>query len=247
MFKKIITIVLLGVMMATLMSVILGCEDIDSKTANAIQDKLAEKYGESFTVTSLGDRIGYDTVTAYVYADNDPSMRFTAKLDKNLELVFDDYSYRFVCRKTDKLVESIFSQLGLDVCSYCTYEYMDNSLGLTITPSDYIDATSSTYLSLGICVKDGNGVTGEQLLDGIFTLREQLGDILIGAGVYVLSIEDYNTVHDKIVLDTELFGLTRLNLHGAKDQIRNVIIRCTADGSSLTIDQIDEALNKGAE
>ena len=145
MFKKIISIVLLGVMMATLMSLLLGCDDVDKKTVAAIQNQLSEKYGESFTVYALGDRIGRDTVTAYVYADGDPSMLFTARLDKNGELTFDNYPYRIVCRKTDKLLTSLLSSYGIESIAYTTYENKDDSLALDISPAEYVTSTASAF------------------------------------------------------------------------------------------------------
>lgn len=247
MFKKIITIVFLGVMMATLMSVILGCEDIDSKTANAIQDRLAKKYGESFTVASLGNRIGYDTVTAYVYADNDPSMRFTAKLDKNLKLVFDDYGYRSVCRRTQNIVESAFSDEGLEICAYCEYEYLDNSLGLTAAPSAYIEATSSSYVAIAMIVKDHDEVSGERILRSLEVLHKEFGDVLIGIDIFVVSAEDYSAVYDKVLQDTTFFDAARLTRLGAEGQIREVTLQYTAEGATMTEEQIDAALAKGAE
>ena len=57
--------------MGTLMAALLGCETVDKKATEAITNRLSEKYGRSFTVAALGNRIGRDTATAYVFADED--------------------------------------------------------------------------------------------------------------------------------------------------------------------------------
>ena len=247
MFKKIISIVLLGVMMATLMSLLLGCDDVDKKTVAAIQNQLSEKYGESFTVYALGDRIGRDTVTAYVYADGDPSMLFTARLDKNGELTFDNYSYRIVCRKTDKLLTSQLSSFGIESIAYTTYENKDYSLALDISPAEYVTSTASAFCAISLVVKDTDAVCADDLLRCVASLREQLGDILIGISVYKLSADDYNTVYDAVLHETQIFDAYRLSTMGTSGDIVEATFQYDANGCSMTAEQIDQLLSKEAD
>ena len=53
-----------GIVMGTLMAALLGCETVDKKATEAITSRLSDKYGRSFTVAALGNRIGRDTATA---------------------------------------------------------------------------------------------------------------------------------------------------------------------------------------
>lgn len=245
MFKKIISIVVLGVMMATLMSLLLGCEDVDKKTVAAIQDRLAEKYGGSFTVYALGDRIGRDTVTAYVYADGDSSMLFTARLDKGGELTFDNYPYRIVCRKTDNLLTSSLSSFGIESVAYTTYENKDDSLALDISPTEYVRKTASTFCAISLVVKDNDAVCADDLLHCVAALREQLGDILIGISVYKLSADDYTAVYDAVLHETQIFDAYRLSTMGTSGDIVEVTFQYDAAGCSMTAEQIDHLLEQG--
>ncbi|MGN7943121.1 hypothetical protein [Virgibacillus sp. 6R] len=78
---KKVSIVLIGISILSL----LGCSDLNEETANVIEEKLSEKYNESFEVKYLGERWGTksnDTVTTYVKAV-DSDIMFTAVMDKS--------------------------------------------------------------------------------------------------------------------------------------------------------------------
>lgn len=246
MLRKLFKLISLGVIMATLMSVILGCEDIDKRTTEAITQQLSEKYGESFTVSSLGNRIGRDTATAYVIADANPTLRFTVRIDKNGNLVFDDYAYRTVCRKTEEMLQCIFTSVGVEVLSYCNYDRMDTTVSLAVTPLEYMEVTASTFLSVTFIIKDTGTVDASTIIEAIQTFYTNLGSPLLRVNIYALSEEDYSCVYDKVLMETQIFNTHRLESYGAANADRKITFQFSSEGPSIPLRKINEMFDKEA-
>jgi hypothetical protein len=113
-----------GMLLVTLMLSLYSCSYFgmtSNRTTEQITTQLSERYGKAFTVSALGDRIGKNTTTAYVFADDDPTMMFTVRSSQEGgEIEFENYAYRKLCREIENVISRIFSEYGFKVSCYAT-------------------------------------------------------------------------------------------------------------------------------
>ena len=128
--------IIVWVIMAAFMSTICGCDAIDNRAIEPIKSTLSEKYGKSFTVAVLGDRIDKDTATAYVYADEDPTMRFIVRVDKSGEVVYEEYSYRLLCRIVENEIKKTFEKYRIRSECFVTFTPRKN---INVSPNMTFD------------------------------------------------------------------------------------------------------------
>lgn len=243
--KRLIGNLIWGIIMGTLMAALLGCDAVDKKATEAILSQLSGKYGKSFTVAALGNRVGRDTATAYVFADEDPTLRFTVRVNRNGELVFENYAYRTVCRGAEDLVTEAFARQNIEVVCFCRFSPLNNDVTPGISPEEYIETVHPESFGITLVIRDGENVTGENIAKAYETIHDQMGNMDTATGIYVLSAEDYDKVADRIVLETQPFDENRLRSYGVEGSIRKVVFQLTADGSTLTAEEITAALEKG--
>lgn len=231
--------------MATFMSTLLGCKEIDDKAVKPIEEGLSKKYGKKFTVSCLGDRIGRDEATAYVYASNDPTMMFVVRVSKDGKIVFENYAYRLVCREVEKTVNSAFSENGLTSECYADFSSCKFDISPGITVNDYIKESGADTVKSAIIVKADNKITGE-ILKKIYTeIYSQISEITVGFSLFVLSERDYNNICENVKTETQYFGLSRLRLYGLTDNIKNFYAEILNNALSVTVDEINNKLLKG--
>ncbi len=231
--------------MATFMSALLGCEAIDDKAVKPIEEGLSKKYGKKFTVSCLGDRIGRDTATAYVYANNDPTMMFVVRVSKDGKIVFENYAYRLVCREVEKTVNSAFSENGLTAECYADFSSCKFDISAEITVNGYIKESGADTVKLAIIVKADNKITGE-ILKKIYTeIYSQISEITVGFSLFVLSERDYNKICENVKTETQHFGLSRLRLYGVADDIKSFYTEISNNALSVTVYEINNKLLKG--
>ncbi|MBD5103557.1 MAG: hypothetical protein HDT47_01685 [Ruminococcaceae bacterium] len=231
--------------MATFMSDLLGCKAIDDKAVKPIEEGLSEKYGKKFKVASLGDRIGRDEATAYVYASNDPTMMFVVRVSKDGRIVFENYAYRLVCREVEKTVNSAFSKNGLTAECYADFSSCKLDISAENTVNDYIKESGADTVKSAIIVKKDNKINGE-ILKRIYTeIHSQISEITVGFSLFVLSEKDYNNICEKVKTETQYFGLSRLRLYGAKDNIKHFYAEISNGALSVTADENNNKPLKG--
>ena len=219
--------------MATFMSVLFGCNDVDKKAIDPIVVNLSAKYGKSFTVYALGDRIGKNTATAYVYPDDDRTLMFTARSDRNGNLVFENYAYRLLCRKVEDVIVNTFAEYGIDAVCFVSLSgtSIDTVNSIDISLSDYIDNVKPEAFSASIAIK--SNTIKVSTVDEIYKKTyEELHHVTVGSMLFMLDSEDYETVAPKIQLETQLFDVDRLKLNGAVNFVKEVQLKY--DGISLT-------------
>lgn len=235
--------IVLGVCMATIMSLLLGC-DIDKKAVSPILAGLSEKYGESFTVTSLGDRIGKNTATAYVIADTDPDMCFTARVDTAGNLVYEDYAARTVCRQVENLVEESFENQNMKAVSFCEFTPFDNDVTPGTSPLEYIRLKTPRNVFVSLVIRDGEAVSGEAILAAYREIYDKLDGLAIVTSFFVVTPADYDILYDHVRMETQSFDAYRLSLYGTKDPIRMVVLQMPDGVSSKTAAEVDAELKK---
>lgn len=231
--------------MAALLSTISGCKILgpsSTEAIEAIETGLYEKYHKTFTVAAFGDRYNKDTATAYVYADDEPTMRFVARVKSNGELVFDDYVYRCNCRFVENTVNEAFKRYGIS--TECFVEYSNRyDAAITASISEYIQESSSTDIAIAILCKSSENISGKNIKAIYEDLSKEI-DIKLGTMLYVVTEQDYDLVSEKIRLDIQLFNSSRIKLYGAKDEISQINIILDLGEMSMTEAQINEKLSK---
>ena len=234
--------------MAALLSTISGCIIIGPSSIEAIEaieTGLYEKYHKTFTVAAFGDRYNRDTATAYVYADDEPTMRFVARVNNDGELVFDDYVYRCNCRFVENTVNEAFKRYGIS--TECFVEYSNRyDAAITASISEYIQESSSTDIAIAILCKSSENISGKNIKAIYEDLSKEI-DIKFGTLLYVVTEQDYDMVSEKIRCDIQLFDSGRVELYGAKDEILEINVICDSGAISLTEAQIDEKLSNEVE
>ncbi len=228
--------------MATFMSTLLGCKAIDDKATKPIEEGLWEKYGKKFTVSALGDRIGRDTATAYVYADDDPTMRFVVRINKAGEIIFENYAYRLVCRTVEKIIDGFFAKNELVEECFLEFSECKYDVPTDITVDDYIKESGSDNVSVAVIVRSDGKITGE-ILSTIFTeIYSQMSETTVGFSLYVLSQIDYDKIYEKVKTETQLFDSSRLKLYGVEDDIQEIYIEISNGKLSVTADEINRKI-----
>ena len=233
--------------MATLISAMFGCDTVDKKATEPIMAQLSAKYGKTFTVYALGDRINNDTATAFVFAENDPTMLFIARSTPNGILVFENYAYRSICRKVETITNAAFTKFGIRSECFADFSDVNNDVSLDISIEDYIKYNSPDSVVVTIIVETSNNLTGENLTSVYNEVYSQLAGIRFGTALFVLTEKDFEGVADSVRFETQVFDAYRLKVSGAEDDIKELNLSITNDGLSLSADAINTALAKEVE
>lgn len=231
--------------MAALLSVVSGCKFIDTSSIEAIEKGLYEKYHKTFTVAAFGNRYNSDTATAYVYADDEPTMRFTVRAKDNGELVSDDYVYRCNCRLVENLVNETFKKYGISTECFARFSNWSDTAVMG-SVSEYIKESGSIDIAVAILCRSSENLSGKNIKAIYEELSEEI-DIKLGTMLYVVTEQDYDLVSEKIRCDIQLFDSDRIKLYGAKDEISEINIIFDLGEMSMTEAQIDEKLSNKAE
>lgn len=231
--------------MATFMSSIFGCDAIDNRAIEPIKSTLSEKYGKSFTVAALGDRIDKDTATAYVFADNDPTMRFIARVDKSGEVVYEEYSYRLLCRTVENKIKKAFEKYRIKSECFVTFTPRKN---INVSPDmdfdEFVKVNSPETALASIVVLFDDNLTGESIVNAYTEICNFLESVDFGTGLYILSESDFDTIKEKIMHEVESFDLQQLKYYGASDNIKELFIKVEGKKKPLTSSEIDIELGK---
>ena len=244
MIKRIFNLLLCSILLFNLM----GCSYSSGEKIGAeIEMQLESKYGKQFTVSSLGGRNAEKKgVTAYVYADEDPTMLFTIRMNsENNTITYNNYEYRLVLRKIENMINSAFAKYGIESVCYIESSLYDDSVGTNITAYEYIQNYKPEWLSIAQIIKDGNNVTASNIEKVYKEIHRELDNQFLGIGLYVITSNDYDVVADKVMRETQIFDEYRLSLKGTKDNIKEVIFRISNNKLSVSLDEIDNALSIG--
>lgn len=242
---KLFKFIIVGVIMATFMSTILGCNAIDNRIIKSIKSTLSEKYGKSFTVAALGDRIDRDTATAYVYADDDPTMRFIVRVDKSGEVVYEAYSYRLMCRTVENKINKAFEKYGIESECLVTFTPSKNiNVSPNMTFDEFVKVNTLEIAITDIVVLSDVDLTGENIVNVYTEICDYLENVDFGTCIYVLTESDFNTVKEKVRHEVDSFALQDLKYSGASDNIKELFIKVEDKKMPLTSLEIDLELGK---
>jgi hypothetical protein len=228
---------ILGVMaMATLMSALFGCRHmLDRSMADTITAQLSAEYGKSFTVYAIGDRYDRDSARALVYANEDPTLCFTAFLGLRDKKVVDNYKRRRLGRQAENLITAIFAEHGIEVTCYAEAYAPTKPISAVASADtplvEYIEAATPEGFSISTAVKSTTikVSTVEEIYKKIYS---ELHNTTLATAIYLLDSTDYEIVAPKIKKDVNDFGADRLSQHGAVGQITEIFLYY--DGTEIT-------------
>ncbi len=97
-----------------------GCQEyLNRTTADKVCNALSEKYGESFTALSIGDRWYTNHSKLIIHPTDNDELLFTATLQDKTNELEDDYPIQRVTYSLKKQVESSLSELGYEAVCNC--------------------------------------------------------------------------------------------------------------------------------
>ncbi|MDE6733687.1 MAG: hypothetical protein K2J77_12545 [Oscillospiraceae bacterium] len=206
---------------------------------------MSEKYGKSFTVAELGDRIDRDTATAYVYADDDPSMRFVVRTDKSGEVIYEEYPYRLMCRKVENKINETFAKYGIVSECFVTFTPRRNiNVSPNMTFDEFVKVNTLETAITDIVVLSDVDLTGEKIVNVYTEICDYLENVDFGTCIYVLTESDFNKIKEKIRHEVETFALQDLKYSGASDNINELFIKVEDKKMPLTSSEIDSELGR---
>lgn len=238
---KRIKVVILGVIIAALFSSLFGCSMTDNSAVDAVTDELSNKYEKTFVVSDLGNRFNYDTTTMYVYAADDPSMRFVVRVNSNGEIVFENYAYRKVCSKVRNIICDIFSEYNLETVCVAEFSKYNYDISAEASIEEYIEASNADIVKAAIAVKSDEILTGEILEKIYMDIGSQISEIPIGFSMYIISEEDYTKVFKDIENRTSYFGIGDIRAYGVTP-VTDFYVEINDGQLSETITEINEEL-----
>jgi hypothetical protein len=238
-----------GVLIVTLSILnLLGCGYLDKDTAKTIEAKLHEKYGNSFAVTSIGNRYGTgsnDTVTAFCQSDEDDSFSFTVKMISDKTLLFDDYVERSVCTKISQMIEDSFVINSVKVFAFVSVfgGNKSESNDASITIDEYISSCNPSGFSADIILEDS--CISSNLNNAVITIYNSFVEIknryprlIMGTELRFLPSSQFENCgkalmeearisntwfNDYEITQEIIFGISEIGLSGTYDELFSLI------------------------
>lgn len=172
---------------------LLGCSDVNEKTAKVIEEKLSKKYNESFEVQYIGERWGTksnDTVTTYVKA-LDSDILFTAEMDTS-ENIVENYPEMLLMNKFASVFNKAIEDQGLDASSWIRI-HPKQSVEITkdMTIEDYLEKSKSEYVHVEIVMKNDESITAEKLKTIVQQSYNQFNGPSISATYWLFNDDEY--------------------------------------------------------
>ncbi len=241
---KRIKFIISAVITAAIVFTLSGCNALNNRYSSHIKSDLSEKYGKSFTVAAVGDRIDRDTATAYVYADDDPTMWFEVRTDNSGTVVFERYAFRLICRNVENKINETFENYGIRSECFVTFSpSKDIKAEPDMTLDEFIEVNSPEDAITSIIVSSGDNLTGENIIKVYTEIGEYLGSVDFGTGIYVLTESDFDTVREQVQHEVVTFGEQDLKYGGASDDIKELHIKIENGELPWTAAEIDSELS----
>ena len=210
---------------------------MNRNSANSIEQNLQVKYGESFTVTHIGDRLGRDTVTAYAHPSNDSSLVFTVQASSFGEIISDGYSYRFLCRKVENITENSFSTEGLSTACIAEFIGCPSNTDKSISVEDFVQQYKPNRVKIAIVVEKDDNLSGGALSTAITDVCHNLPDINMVFSIFCISPNDTDVLQG-VRKEPFIFGEDRLEQLGADSPIVEIYVEVNNGILSKSADQI---------
>ena len=230
--------------MASIISLIPGCGLSSKRAVNQIENYLNEKYGKEFTVSSIGDRMYRNTATSFVYANDDPSMQFVVMVDSDGKVVYDQYSFRMVCRKVENTINEAFEKEGINSECFIDFNKWIYDLPLDCSIEDYVLNSGADVISAAVICEKKDNISGEELSKVCSTISSEINGVKIAYSIYLITENDFDKVHDTVKKQTKFYDIDLLRLYGANDPVSLTRIKAIDGTTDKSNAEIDEDISK---
>ncbi|WP_404330067.1 hypothetical protein [Mesobacillus maritimus] len=182
-----------------LMISLLGCTISDKNQAVEVEQLLEEKYGQEFTVRSIGGRYGTasnDTVTTYVHPAENEGISFKAVMTKDGELMADSYIPRIISDSLNQVLRQELQSEGIESKTMAVIMKADSSAEKNpdITLEKYVKTYKPGYFSADMIVKETPNFTAEQFEQALQSVYQAGLHTNFQVHIHVIAVEEYETV-----------------------------------------------------
>lgn len=202
--------------------------DLHNNSVNSVADQLETKYGKSFS------EYGANGTYLYMYPNDDSTLVFTVRADKDNKIISENYSKRYVERQLENLIKQSFSQNGMQVVVTAALP-LPNSDRLQ-TLNEYITDRKPDSVSVSILIDGSLNVDNAKLENMYKNFYDSVGKVNFGSGVYVLSHSDYSKVADKILHHDGIWDTSIINVYSdyTVKPVKEYSIRYNEQGFAIT-------------
>lgn len=146
-----------------------ACARVNKATAADVSNALKARYGESFVVTHIGNRLNTKTATTYVHPENNNRIVFTAIIDHDGNVI-DDYATNIVMDSLEQNLQRKLEDKGI-ICSVNAVITEDNIVetDTELDPNSFMEKHGIESVLVRLIVDD-NSESSENLI----TILEQM-------------------------------------------------------------------------
>ena len=194
--KKNIFLKIGGIIMALGMMLSFGsCLEINKPTANRVCKYLNDTYNREFEATHIGGRLNSDDATLYISPKDDPSLVFTAFIDREGNIT-DNYVTALKCREVENALNRCIEQRSLTGISevYILENVTENNPDISIGDFMKKHGIESFHVRFIFVPSDGYG---QKIVDSLTDTADLLS-INIGSLVFAMSQENYEACKTEI-------------------------------------------------
>jgi hypothetical protein len=236
-----------AILMFIAMVSLFGCRSLNEDTAEKVVKALEDKYGVKFKATAIGERFGTktnDTVTTYISPEDNEDIVFEAKMNKDGELIFDNYIARKVAREVEHAISNRLEENAIDAEAKTVAYGADSSKHTdpSITLQQYIETYSPEMFISYIVVKEDTAVNAKGLVNAYEKILEDTNGVSMEGRIKVVSASDY----EECVKELRKVPDVTKTWFNNYDVVHEFILTYDAqNGFSMTEQEIEEMLKAG--
>ncbi|EHB46478.1 MULTISPECIES: hypothetical protein [Paenibacillus] len=242
--RKLLRKVCMVVMGISILS-LLGCSELNKKTAKIIEERLSEKYNESFEVKYIGERWGTksnNTVTTYVKA-LDSDIMFTAVMDTS-ENIVENYPEMRLMHKFASVFNKAIENQGLDASSWVNiHPKQPIEVTKDMTIEDYLEKSKAEYIHVEIVMRHDESITAEKLKTIVQQSYDQFNGPSISATYWIFNDDEYIKVNEFL---EKVANIDPSSLESYKYD-RTVFVELTENGFVDSDEDINKRLEGGGD
>ena len=217
-----------------------ACSKINKEIANDVCVALAEKYGESFAVTKIGDRFNTNSAKLYVYPTTNENVVFIAKINNKTGIVEDNYVEEKVNFQVEDILRESFEKNGIIVASRSMVITRDplNVENDEYTPKNFSEKYGFDHYTIYLALRGGN-YSAEEILNAIKTANEKIGVKLVIAA-YVFDETNFS----ECATDLQEIPDMSLTLIEAKSPLLSFDVNVEHGSCSITESELSNKLRR---
>ena len=179
-----------AILMALLSTITMSaCSKINNETASDVCKALEEKYGETFEVTHIGNRLNTSTATTYVHPISNSEIIFTATIDHNGR-VFDDYASSIVMNTIENCITDSLKANGI-VCAANAVVTKDEieETELNLDPNSFTSRNGVDTVLIRVII-DHRDESAESIITSLEHVSSDY-DFSLVVSIYLLNHDSY--------------------------------------------------------